>query len=416
MATVRPVLWPHKTNREGHYPIWMRFSDAQRTLYHSLGVYVAKRHWNPNAERVRKTHELHEEINQLIVARLNDAERERLRLSIERKPIAAERLKAVVAGTTTGAACFLTYARAYLDEVEERGGIHRARKERGVLKKLEAFAGNPLPFQSITPDLLERWETRLRTVDKNKASTVQRSMKVVRAHYNRAIWAGLVESNPFAAYTPPKSQPTRRVKLTAEEIKRIERLDLGHRGPKGQGIAKVRAWYLFSFYTAGMRFSDVMRLRIADIVLANNGDDGANWRVSYQMGKTGKQNSVILVEQALAIIEPYLDRPASGYLFDALDRYKTTTAEGMDGALRSRNAYANRLLGEIAKRAKLGKSISFHTARHTFADLARKNGWNLYDVSRALRHSDLRVTDLYLSDADNDALDARMQSLYKEEP
>lgn len=411
MATVRPVLWPHKTNREGHYPIWLRFADTDRTLYYSLGVYVAKRHWNPSSERVRKTHDLYEDINQLIEARLNDAERERLRLSIEREPITAERLKAVVAGTTTGTACFLKHARGYLEEVEARGGIHRARKERGILNKLEAFAGTPLPFQSITTELLDRWETHLLTVDENKASTVQRVMKVVRSHYNRAIRAGLVESNPFAAYSPPKGQPARRVKLTAKEIKEIEGLDLGPWGPKGKGVAKARAWYLFSFYTAGMRFADVMRLKVSDISRA---EDGAGWRVSYQMGKTGKRNSVLLVPQALALIEPYLDRPAGGYLFDALDRYKTGTAPGMDKALRSRNAYVNRLLGEIAERAKVGKPISFHTARHTFADLARKNGWNLYDVSRALRHSDLRVTDTYLSAFDNEALDARMTELFDE--
>ena len=145
---------------------------------------------------------------------------------------------------------------------------------------------------------------------------------------------------------------------------------------------------------------------------AGEDDDGepvVTYRVRYRMGKTQKTNDVLLVPQALAILEPYLDRaaPASGdgddeaeadpYLFDALDRYDTTTPEGLHKALSSRNAYANKLLREIAERAEIDAKVSFHVARHSFADLARKGGWSVYDVSRALRHSSLSITDGYLA-------------------
>lgn len=98
MATVRPVLWTHKTSQRGHHPIRLRFADGARTLYPSLGVYVHARHWNEKAERVRKTHDLHEDINRLIEARLNEAERERLRLMTAGEVPTAEALKAAVAG------------------------------------------------------------------------------------------------------------------------------------------------------------------------------------------------------------------------------------------------------------------------------------------------------------------------------
>lgn len=74
------MLWIYKTSPQGHHLIRLRFADGTRTLYASLGVYVHPRHGNEKAARVRKTHDLFEDINCLIEARLNAAERERRRL------------------------------------------------------------------------------------------------------------------------------------------------------------------------------------------------------------------------------------------------------------------------------------------------------------------------------------------------
>lgn len=422
MATVRPVLWTHKTSPKGHHPIRLRFSDASRTLYHSVGVYVHKRHWNEKAERVRKTHDLHEDINQLIEARLNDAERERLRLLTRNEIPTAEALKSAVVGKGK-TDDFLAFAEEFIATVERQGNIQRARRERAVLAKMEAFAGRPFPFGRLTPAFLDRWTAWLITEKKNKASTVAAAITVLRLHHKRAIRHGVVSASdsPFPSYRAPKIQKTERTKLTVQQVAAIENLDLGGRGPKGPGRAKVRDWFMLSLYTMGTRFSDLLQLQRSNIVRTEEtveGEDGpetrAVYRLRYQMGKTGKTNDVLLVPQALTIIESYLLREGEpdGYIFDALDGYDTTTAKGLHKALSSRNAYANKELRKIAKKAGITVPVSMHVARHTFADLARRNGWSLYDVSRALKHSDLRRTDGYLSSFDTEALDARMRGLF----
>lgn len=418
MATVRPVLWKHKKNRHGHHPLWLRFDDGARTLYHSLSVSLHPRHWNPKAERVRKSHDLDDEINALIEARLADAERERLRLLVAREVPTAEALKAAVAGIER-VGCFLRFAREYLDGVEAQGNVSRVRKERAVMNKLEAFGGSPLPFARLTPAFLDRWTHWLMTERENKASTVQSAMNILRLHYNRAVRHGVVRASdsPFSAYKPPKVSRPARAKLTAEQVAAIEALDLGPAGPGGSGLAKVRDWFLFSLYAQGARFADVMQLRRSNVVRHAEGDV-VTYRLRYTMGKTGKMNDVLLIPQALAILDPYLTREApeeqgdDPYLFDALDRYDTSTPEGLHNALGSRNAYANRLLKEIASRAEIDSRVSFHVARHSFADLARRAGWSVYDVSRALRHSSIKITDGYLAGFDADALDARMRGLF----
>ena len=70
MAKVTPILWKHKANADGHHPIWIRVADRHRTLYHSLGEYIALKHWNPNSHRVRKSHPVYEDLNALIQDRL----------------------------------------------------------------------------------------------------------------------------------------------------------------------------------------------------------------------------------------------------------------------------------------------------------------------------------------------------------
>ena len=130
-----------KANADGHCPIWLRFSDANRTLYASLGVYVHPRFWNERKSEVRKGHPHAKRINALIQRRLAEAEDERLRLLMDREPVTAEALKAVVANEPSAgvAACFLRYARAFVSELEARGevgplqaGEHGAEQAGGV--------------------------------------------------------------------------------------------------------------------------------------------------------------------------------------------------------------------------------------------------------------------------------------------
>jgi integrase len=417
MATVRPVLWRQKRNAQGQHPVWLRFSDATRTTYSSLGVYVAPGYWNQKAERVRKTHPLADEINTLIEARLADAERERLRLLTAREVVTAEALKKAVAGRGHSE-CFLEYARTFLLDVEKQGNVQRAKGERAVLTKLEEFAGAPLPFRRLTPALLDRWTAWMLTEKKNKASTVQRGVNALRAHYNRAIRHGIVAASdsPFPAYKPPRAERPERTKLTAAQVAAIEGLDLGPAGPHGSPAAKARDLFLFSFYTRGTRFSDVLQLRRRSVTREEDGE-GVTYRLRYRMGKTKRRVAVLLVPQALAIIEPYLQRDGAAddpgaFLFDTLDGEPVDTPHGLNAVLRHLNRFTNRHLQQIAATSGIDVPLTYHCARHSFADLARRSGWSVYDISKGLGHGGLAMTAGYLADLDAEALDERMRGLF----
>jgi integrase len=432
MATVRPILRTPKTNADGHAPIWLRFSDTRTTRYASLGVYVHPRFWNENRAEVRKGHPHADRINQLIQARLAEAEDERLRLLIEREPVTAERLKAAVSPAEAEAApCYLAFARSFLEKALQKGNVGRHRREGTVLNKLEAFAcpdaaqgGGHLPFDRITTDFLREYEAHLLSVKKNKASTVRVNLKAIRAHYLRAIKEGLVprESDPFFAFTPVRAEKSERPKLTAAQLRTLETLDLGDGpgaigGPNGSLEARVRDAFLFSLYAAGVRFADVARLRVGDVKAEGDGDE-APLRLTYRMGKTKKRVAVRLIPQAAAIAKAYQvdaegrEKEADAFLFPMLDGYDLSTPEAAWDAVGKQNALHNKYLRQIAEKAELPFKLSFHLARHSFADLARKKGWDVYAISKALGHSGLNVTEHYLAGFDGDLVDAKMSELF----
>ncbi|MBC13001.1 MAG: hypothetical protein CMM85_08545 [Rhodothermaceae bacterium] len=422
MAKATPVLWKHDPNPEGHLPIWLRFSDARRTLYSSLGVYIHSRFWNPLKRKVRKGHPNADEINALVQKRLAAVEAERIRLLTDGEPITAEALKAVLQ-PVKAPGDFFSFADAYVSDLRRRGQVREHRREKAVLKKFRGFTGEPLAFDRITPRLLHEYETHLIEHHGNQASTAASNFRVLKSLFHRAIREGHVaqEKNPFFQFKPRKATRSERPKLTLEQVRALETLDLGPGGPDGALLARVRDLFLFSLYAAGVRFGDVAEMKRKNIRF-----DGESARLSYTMGKTGKRQSLRLLPQAVEIIRPYLttadgaQKAPDAYLFSVLDGYDLKTEDQRVNAIGSQNAVANKYLKELAKRAEAGEAampakLTFHIARHSFADLARKAGWDVYAISKALGHAGLAVTEHYLAGFDGDSLDGNLGALFTEE-
>ena len=54
----------------------------------------------------------------------------------------------------------------------------------------------------------------------------------------------------------------------------------------------------------------------------------------------------------------------------------------------------------------------FHMARHSFANIARQKNANVYDISKALGHSSLKITESYLSKFDTQSQDETMKQVF----
>ena len=71
----------------------------------------------------------------------------------------------------------------------------------------------------------------------------------------------------------------------------------------------------------------------------------------------------------------------------------------------------NKNLKQLAQATEISKPLSLHISRHSFADIARKRGANTYDISKALAHSSIKVTESYLASMDEESFDKTMSEV-----
>ena len=95
------------------------------------------------------------------------------------------------------------------------------------------------------------------------------------------------------------------------------------------------------------------------------------------------------------------------------DASRPATSKGQSPAERfvnasgSQNVLVNKQLKAVAKRVEaagtpMPEKLTFHIARHTWANLARKSGRDVYAISRGLAHSGLGITERHLAKGGGD--------------
>ena len=89
-----------------------------------------------------------------------------------------------------------------------------------------------------------------------------------------------------------------------------------------------------------------------------------------------------------------------------------TDAKHLLNQISSKNAIINKHLKSLASIAKISTNISFHVARHTFSDLARQKGYDIYKIKELLKHSNIKETEGYLATLDQESADAVLDNLY----
>jgi integrase len=107
---------------------------------------------------------------------------------------------------------------------------------------------------------------------------------------------------------------------------------------------------LMTAYAAGLRVSEVVRLKIADI-------DSDRMLIRIEHGKGGRDRYVMLSPLLLAVLRDYwrAARP-SHWLFPGHDEGRPLDASVLQWACRAARAVA-----------RLGKPVTVHTLRHSFA-------------------------------------------------
>ena len=71
----------------------------------------------------------------------------------------------------------------------------------------------------------------------------------------------------------------------------------------------------------------------------------------------------------------------------------------------------NKYIKEIAKEVGINKNVTTYYARHSFATVLKRSGANVQMISDLLGHSNINVTERYLSSFENEQIQEKTDSL-----
>jgi len=262
----------------------------------------------------------------------------------------------------------------------ERGLSDRTVKAylRDLKRWVEAVAegGADRPEQ-VTPAELRDWIFGLKEAGL-AATSIRRAQSALRTYYGFLIVEGAVETDPTERLESPKVARKLPEYLTESEVTRF----LDAPDPDHALYWRDRA-VLELLYATGMRVTELVELPISSLDL-----DEAFLTV---FGKGAKERIVPVGAPALRALRRYLGEVRPGL---EKGRGKGRIFLNARGTPIGRTAIWT-LVKESARRAGIGKTVSPHTLRHTFATHLLEGGADLAAVQELLGHSDISTTQIY---------------------
>ena len=146
---------------------------------------------------------------------------------------------------------------------------------------------------------------------------------------------------------------------------------------------------MFSFFTRGMSFVDMVYLRNSDI------HDGV---LTYARHKTGQMLSMRIEPQLQHIIDRYSN--ASPYILPVLAK-----DDSYDNYRQQQQRELNKFIRKIGVLLNIPEPLTFYVARHSWATLARDCGTPLTVISAGMGHTSERTTRIYLAQLDHNIID-----------
>ena len=381
----------------------LRFTHDRNTKLVALGLSVEPHYWNKDAEML--TSDCPERA--ILQSKIDSA------LAVYRKKI--NRLEALdvpvnfdtlFEPTTRKAGITIEDGfNAEIERLESLGKINSPTKHKYALQVLDGYKSVKTALEAIDLDYLKGLELYLRQRG-NKDNSIATRFAIFKAIYNKAVKEGkvTVKQNPFTLFQVGSLwAKTRKRASEKDDIQRLIDLEIGD-GHTTEYRRLARDLFLFSYFTAGMNFGDIARLRYKDIVKG---------RVNYSRHKTQKLLSFQLVPNALQIIEKYsrANHAQEDYIFPILDRSEHKTAQQIFNRLHKVLRKVNRELKTLGEQIGLKMPLTTYVARHTYATVLKRSGVSVALISESLGHSDLSTTQIYLDSFENSQIDAAMQNL-----
>ena len=256
---------------------------------------------------------------------------------------------------------------------------HTLRVYGDTLREVEAYftaLDEGITWQTLDKDVIRRWMAE-RIEGGLKPRSIKNHLSALRSFYKYLHLIGAVDKNPMLLLENPKTDKPLPTFLKESEMNRLfDNVDFG-----SDFNAHRDRLILLTFYTTGIRLSELIGLRLSDIHLAS-GD-------LKVLGKRNKERIVPFGDELRREMSAYIDLrhaehgPGDGPLFP-----------GKGGRPLTANQ-VRRIVQQNLARVTQQKKKSPHVLRHTFATVMMNHGADLEAVRRLLGHESLATTQIY---------------------
>ena len=292
-----------------------------------------------------------------------------------------------------------SYTEKLATEMEQSGYGRTAKAYRTAAMRLQKFnGGKEIRPEHFTATLISGFQQLLKNEGRSM-NTISFYMRTLRAIYNKSIAEGRIPrrtENPFSGvYTGIAT--TRKLALSQAELATLSALDPTDAKSTGGGfpyhLAQALAMFLFCYHARGMSFVDMAFLKKSDL----RGDT-----INYRRRKTGQAIELRVLPAMRRIVDWFAPKTAgSKFLFPIITDSDKDIVLQYESGMRLQNQRLKR----IAALCGIRKRFSTHSARHSWATVAKNSGLPLAVISEGLGHANQRTTEIYLASLERSVLD-----------
>lgn len=393
MATVKTVLVKGRCYKDGGYPLVIQVIHRRKKRVIYLGYSISSEMFNPAREvvvstsssnlslgAIRKINKECNAVKQLLSDVIASLER-------KNKVFDVDDIMKLYHQNINGVG-FYQFFEHKIEELKDLGKFGTARAYASTLKSILTHMGSKeLSFSQISIDFIRTYRNRL-SMSKVSSNTIGFYLHNMKAVYRKGCKEFSIDCESPFLYVDIRVEKTKKRSLNRDVIKQIALLDLS--GSKQLKMA--RDLFMFSFYTRGMSFVDIVMLKKTNI------ESGV---ICYKRHKTNQLMQVELISQTKEILADYEN--TTPYLFPLL-------VDGTPGQIyasyRKQYDKMRYSLKKIAKMIGIQVPLTAYVARHSWAMIAKESGASTVVISECLGHRSETMTHVYLRELDRSVLDS----------
>lgn len=391
MVQLKIVLDTRRKKSDGTYPIVYRLTDVKKVHVIPSKISISEEQWDIETKSIKKTHPNYMVLNTGLSKRFYEIQKALLQLEDE---FSFDGLKDILDGKKqikVKSQTFNEFANQVINELLEVKRTGNAVVYRTAVNRLSGFCNNSkIKFKEINYSLLDSF-TRKLIADGAKPNTVGNYLRSIRAIYNKAIKAKLIDRSyyPFNEIKI-KTERTAKRAISKDELVKLRTIALKPYSKEWH----ARNYFFLSFCFMGISFTDMVYLKPSNIIKG---------RLCYKRRKTKKLYSIKLTKQASDILAYYSH--TSKYLLPVLPSNIEEDTIDSKKIIQQFIKTTNKWLSWLGKKCGID-NLTTYVSRHSWATLTKRLGYSNELIAECLGHEyGNKITNIYLDSFDQALID-----------